>query len=116
MSEFINNSMVSIAKARALILAKEMQVDGVVVLIWHSGDQLAVGHSIACPKENESNELAALLRDALAGCEAAPVKRLTAIVDGPVDSEALREIAREAMQFENRQMVPARIVDGRESK
>ncbi len=69
-SEIINKGMIDLARDRSLSLAEETQVNGVVVLIWHSGNQIAIGHSIDCLKESEYLEVAGILRDALSVVEA----------------------------------------------
>lgn len=68
MSGLINDSMVTLATRIATELANDLQVNGVMVLIAHSGDQMAVGSAIEDARDHDSEQIA-MLRDALVELE-----------------------------------------------
>jgi hypothetical protein len=61
----LNKSMIALAENKAAELAKELQADAVIVIIAHSGKEIAVGHANGTKESEES--VGAILRDVADG-------------------------------------------------
>lgn len=88
MNDEINRSMNALAEARARALAEDTQSNGVVVLIWHSVDQMAVGHCVAGSPDEAERESARMLREAADECSTrrAPSHDAPAVTETMVDA------------------------------